>query len=397
MPNVLSIFSGSGGLDLGFHLAGFNIVGSIELEEWACNSLRKNFPQNKVIGPPDISGDISEWSSEDLLAILKLKKKDIDLIIGGPPCQPFSQAASQRFLASDKRYKRIGFDDKRKGNLLFEFIRLIIDIKPNNFVIENVPGLLKIDEGIHLKKALSILKEKGDYEFSDISTTKMELYGLPQFRERLIIWGSRRKKNCSLPSYLLTEKKNFQKNLNSCSQVLLDIPKKASNHTTRNHLPSSIDRYKKLRFGQREKLGRVDRLNPFLPSKTVIAGGMNGGGRSHLHPFLARTLTVRECARIQTYPDHFEFSGSIARQFTQVGNSVPPLYASYLASKILKDEYEITVDQEFLLRSLAPSLLRQTSIEESVNNLFKQSVIENNGLIYDDSRNFSIDDFLLAA
>ena len=89
-----------------------------------------------------------------------------------------------------------------------------------------------------------------------------------------------------------------------------------------------------LEYGERDKLGRVDRLDPRLPSKTVIAGGTKGGGRSHLHPFFPRTLSVRECARLQTFPDSYIFTGANARQFTQVGNAVPPLLAYKLATSI---------------------------------------------------------------
>ena len=86
--------------------------------------------------------------------------------------------------------------------------------------------------------------------------------------------------------------------------------------------------------GEREQLGRVDRLDPTLPSKTVIAGGTNGGGRSHLHPEVPRTLSVRECARLQSFPDDFVFVGASARQFTQVGNAVPPVLAAQIGRSI---------------------------------------------------------------
>jgi DNA (cytosine-5)-methyltransferase 1 len=105
----------------------------------------------------------------------------------------------------------------------------------------------------------------------------------------------------------------------------------------REHKSESISRYKKLSIGERERLGRVDRLDPLKPSKTVIAGGSSGGGRSHLHPYLARTLSVREAARLQTFPDDYIFYGKNGRQFTLVGNAVPPLMAEILARKILKD------------------------------------------------------------
>ena len=112
-----------------------------------------------------------------------------------------------------------------------------------------------------------------------------------------------------------------------------------ANHITRNHNAESIARYMKLDFGKRDKLGRVDRLDPFKPSKTIIAGGTGGGGRSHLHPFIPRTMSVRECARLQTFPDTYRFTGPVARQFTQVGNAVPPVLAYEMACAIYSSIY----------------------------------------------------------
>jgi len=89
-----------------------------------------------------------------------------------------------------------------------------------------------------------------------------------------------------------------------------------------------------LNYGERDHLGRVDRLNPALPAKTIISGGSGGGGRSHLHPFIPRTLSPRESARLQTFPDDYIFLGHPARQFTQIGNAVPPLLALKLARSI---------------------------------------------------------------
>ena len=97
--------------------------------------------------------------------------------------------------------------------------------------------------------------------------------------------------------------------------------------------------YMKLGFGGRDKLGRVDRIDPFRPSKTIIAGGTGGGGRSHLHPYIPRTMSVRECARLQTFPDSYEFTGPVARQFTQVGNAVPPVLAYIMAKAIHESIY----------------------------------------------------------
>lgn len=110
------------------------------------------------------------------------------------------------------------------------------------------------------------------------------------------------------------------------------------NHITREHSAESISRYMQLSYGKRDQLGRVDRLDPTKPSKTIIAGGNKGGGRSHLHPYIPRTLSVRESARIQTFPDSYIFTGPVARQFTQVGNAVPPVLGAQLA-KAIKESY----------------------------------------------------------
>lgn len=104
-------------------------------------------------------------------------------------------------------------------------------------------------------------------------------------------------------------------------------------------MAGSVRRYMALDYGERDQLGRVDRLNPILPSKTVIAGGTNGGGRSHLHPEIPRTLSVRECARLQTFPDDYIFVGPTARQFTQVGNAVPAVLAAQLGLAILESYF----------------------------------------------------------
>lgn len=116
--------------------------------------------------------------------------------------------------------------------------------------------------------------------------------------------------------------------------------KGVANHEPREHKPESLLRYMILKYGQRDHLGRVDRLDPCLPAKTVIAGGTKGGGRSHLHPHIPRTMTARESARLQTFPDDYIFLGPSARQFTQVGNAVPPVLAAQLGDCIFRSFFQ---------------------------------------------------------
>lgn len=333
-PKVVSLFSGSGGLDLGFEAAGFEIILSSDLMPEACETLRQNRPKHLVVGPPIHSGNVLELQSSDILKMTGLKKGQIDVMVGGPPCQPFSTAAAQRFLKGDKKFKRVGFDSEDKGQLIFRYVQLILELKPKCFLIENVPGILTIDKGSGISKVYEILEEAG-YKISTPKVVDAADFGVPQFRKRAFVIGSLYKKNFVFPEPTHGKTESlFQKQHVGCANVLVDIPETVLNNITREHSEPSLKRYRTLLFGQREMLGRVDRLDPLRPSKTVIAGGTSGGGRSHLHPFQARTLTVRECARLQTYPDDYIFHGSIARQFTLVGNSVPPLLAEILARSI---------------------------------------------------------------
>lgn len=344
-PNVVSIFTGAGGMDEGFKAAGFNVLACMDIEKWACDTLRANNSNQLIIGPPQYSGDIKLISPEEFSEISNLKKGDIDVLVGGPPCQPFSQAASQRFLQGDDRFKRKGFEDQEKGTLLFDFVNYIKWFKPTVFVIENVAGLLTIDNGEQLDKVLCELREIG-YHHTSPETVNAADYGVPQYRERLIVWGTLNDKvepklPCKTHGTISTPH-------NVVANVLSDIPIDCVNHALRAHKEESVARYKTLDFGQREKKGRVDRLDPLKPSKTVIAGGMNGGGRSHLHPFIARTLSVRECARIQTFRDDFVFYGSISRQFTQVGNAVPPLLSEHFAREIMTSVFKRSVPKKLI-------------------------------------------------
>lgn len=330
---AVSFFSGAGGLDIGFEYAGFNNLASVEINELFCETLRLNFPNHLVIGPPNFTGDVK--NREAIAAVLKrsvgIKSPFEGVFHGGPPCQPFSIASNQRFSKDDDNFKRKGFEDKEKGSLLEDYIWFIEQFKPKVFIIENVPGLNEIDNGMGLAKLLDKLVNIG-YNISKPQVVNAADYGVPQKRMRLIVVGTRAKSKFEFPPAGL-----FQ---TPCFDVFAKPIGDHANHITREHTAQSVLRYMELLFGQRDQLGRVDRLNPYLPAKTVIAGGTKGGGRSHLHPYAPRTLSVRESARLQTFPDDYVFVGPSARQFTQVGNAVPPLLAFKLAFQIYHQFYQ---------------------------------------------------------
>lgn len=203
---------------------------------------------------------------------------------------------------------------------------------PLAFLIENVEGITEFDKEGRIETALDELRAIG-YKIQDPRVLDAAHYGVPQHRKRWIVLGTRGSKPISYPTPSI--------NPMPCGPVFEKPAENVPNNETRKHKAESIRRYALLAVGQRDHLGRVDRLDPSKPSKTVIAGGVKGGGRSHLHPNIPRTISVRECARLQTFPDNYVFTGTTARQFTQVGNAVPPLLAYRLALNIkdaIKDE-----------------------------------------------------------
>jgi len=327
---VVSFFSGCGGLDLGFESAGFEHIVLVENNELFCDTLRQNRSW-EVIGPPYADGDISNrYKIASDLKKYGVKKGFDGVFIGGPPCQPFSIASNQRFSKNGENFKRVGFSHEKNGNLFFDFVWQIKHFKPKAFLIENVPGLIELDNGEQVENIYNELTEAG-YTINSPFKVNAAHYSVPQNRGRVFIIGY-------LGDKRLIEPKKGEEVI-SCLSAISGINEGCPNHVTRKHKANSVARYIELDIGKRDKLGRVDRLDPSLPSKTVIAGGTSGGGRSHLHPYIPRTLSVRECARLQTFPDDYEFTGSSARQFTQVGNAVPPVLAAQLATAIYESYF----------------------------------------------------------
>ncbi|HEY2333523.1 MAG TPA: DNA cytosine methyltransferase [Solirubrobacterales bacterium] len=377
-PTVLSLFAGASGLDLGFSAAGFETLAFVELEPWACDTLRENHPKASVVGPPDHSGDVRDLTKASLGKLCE-DATSPDVVIGGPPCQPYSIAAAQRFLRGDERFKRTGHADRRRGGLFREFFRVVRETEPRAFLLENVPGLLELDQGEAMAEMIEDLKGLG-YRVAEPKVLEAADFGVPQLRQRVFIIGAMDAQP-ALPEPTYGPNSRGKRKWLTVAHALAGMPTELANHAPRKHEPRSIARYRKLAFGQREHLGRVDRLDPRRPSKTVIAGGSGGGGRSHLHPFIARTLTVRECARLQTFPDDFEFYGSSARQFTQVGNAVPPLLAEQLARSL-----GTALGLDYGKKQLRHGryLRRRTSLDELTRQLVEESRIQRPGWLYED-------------
>lgn len=315
--SCLELFAGAGGLAIGLEKAGFKAKMLNEIDAHACNTLKFNRPDWNVV-----EGDVSEIN-------FKPYKGKIDLLSGGFPCQAFSYAG-----------KKMGFEDTR-GTLFFEFGRALKECKPKIFIAENVKGLLSHDGGRTLETIKCVLSDLG-YTLLDPRILKAIFYQVPQKRERLIIIGIRNDLfKCSSFSWpspyhqIMTLRDGLKKGKLYDSDVPLSkgqkYPKRKAeilHHIPQGgywrNLPDSLQReyMQKSYFLGGGKTGMARRLSWDEPSLTLTCSPAQKQ-TERCHPEEDRPLTVREYARIQTFPDSWEFAGSVGNKYKQIGNAVP--------------------------------------------------------------------------
>jgi len=315
-PRVISLFSGCGGMDLGFRQAGYELIWANDFEKSACDTYAAN------LGNHIICGDITKLNLQEL--------PECDLMIGGFPCQDFSMI-----------WKRGGLETDR-GNLYKYFVKAVKLKKPKVFVAENVKGLLTANSGRAVRTITQDFAEIG-YKVS-VDLYNFADYGVPQMRQRIFIVGVRNdiKWDFSKPSpthlkeeyissgeALLGVKKvklnNEHQNIAEKTRKMLGLIPEGGNFSD---IPKDHPLYVK---GMISHVYR--RLDRRKPSTTIIAGG--GGGTWGYHYEEPRPLTNRERARLFCYPDDFEFKGTITEVRKQIGNSVPPLAAKILGEALL--------------------------------------------------------------
>lgn len=338
MPlNAISLFAGGGGLDLGFSAAGFNVVYSTDIDHHSCETLKLNQNRKDYYTTHLVEQlDVRELSAATVLKRIEKTKEDINFILGGPPCQAFSVFG-----------KRKGLEDPR-GNLVYEYARIINEIKPAGFLFENVSGLKTIHDGKLYEGLIEELSFNGEYAVSAYEYDVAQ-FGIPQFRSRVIIIGSRI--GGPVPRMESTHKAMAElfeahKPYKTVKQALSGMPSPGEdsglyNHIGRDHSQRIIDRYRALEFGERDSATRINKLNPVRPSYTIIVGSDKGGGKGHVHPYFPREVTPRESARIQTFPDWWEFNGNGRHVIRQVGNAVPALFGALLANHVKKELFAI--------------------------------------------------------
>ena len=334
MNNIIDLFCGCGGLSKGFEMAGFNTVLAIDFWEDAVETFNNNH-KNKVA----ICDDVSKVSNEFLDDFTK--KNKITGIVGGPPCQGYS-TVGKRDINDDRNY------------LYLQYCRIVEKVKPEFFVLENVKGLLTLNNGKFKEDIIERFTKLGyivDYKILNSAD-----YGVPQNRNRVFFVGIKNKKfkfpkekskkvstyeaisdlTIYEDKYTTSAQTSYQKNMRGNNKQL-------KNNEFTIHTEKTIDVISKIpdggkitdlpkEFWEIRKYNKAfQRMNSKSQSNTI-----DTGHRNYFHYSENRIPTVRESARIQSFPDNFIFYGSRTSQYKQVGNAVPPLLANAIAIEIMK-------------------------------------------------------------
>lgn len=320
---IVDLFAGVGGLSMGFNDNGFVTIMANDFDKNASNTFKLNHPNVKFI-----DGDVARIDRE--LIKETLGDTEVDVMMGGIPCQSFS-------MAGKRIRKGIDHSDDPRHFLYKEYFRLLDIMTPKIAVIENVKGILSSHEGEIMKEILISFESRGykaDYKLLNAAD-----YGVPQARQRVVIIANRIGQENTFP-----EK---HQNKIPVSVALKNIPDNANNHEKRYLNGKTLERVKLIKPGQNwtslpEELqtksihsGAYGRIDPTKPSKTLTTRFDTPSVGYVTHPDENRTLTVREGARIQTFPDNFVFTGPRMQQYKQVGNAVP-VKLGYELSKGIK-------------------------------------------------------------
>lgn len=365
MINTIDLFAGCGGFSCGFEKAGFNIISAVEFDKDIANSYALNHKNTKMI-----ADDIKNVDNGKVFKI-----GEADIIIGGPPCQGFSMAGARI---------RNGFIDDPRNYLFKHYFNVVKIVRPKIFILENVKGILNLHNGKIFQEIKSIFENPNNFDGKpykiQYKVIKTKEYGIPQNRERAIIIGSQidfdldteinKTKEMIIkdnPTFFnkvtvwdaisdlpnptedgvvenLNSKSNYQKYLKAPSN-------KTTNHIKTNHSKKAIERMARVKINENYIVleediktvhsGSYGRLDPNGIAPTITTRFDTPTGGKFTHPYENRTITPREAARIQSFPDDFEFYGSKSCVCKQIGNAVPPKLAFFFATmirRILNDE-----------------------------------------------------------
>jgi DNA (cytosine-5)-methyltransferase 1 len=331
--NYIDLFSGAGGMSLGFDQAGFNNVFSIDIEPKFCETYKINFPKHNLI-----EKDISKLFNEEIKSLIE--NKTIDVVIGGPPCQGFSMAGN------------IGrkFIDDPRNQLFKEFARIVDIVNPKYFVMENVARLFTHNKGETKKEIIELFK-KMNYNV-DCKVVNTADFGVPQVRNRVLFIGNRTSNTILFPTKTIDKPISIKEAIDKLPKLKSGEKSKIPNHISMKHSEQMLEKMKYVSDGGnrneipeliRPKSGDVRKYIRYKSTEPSVC--VTGDMRKIFHYSQNRALTVRELATLQTFPLDFVFKGSTISQQQQVGNSVPPILAKEIAltiRKMMKNDEQIS-------------------------------------------------------
>ena len=365
-PLAVDLFSGAGGMSLGFHQAGFNVAAAFDYNSRCVDIHGRNFP-----GSTSKQADLSSASGADLLTLGGLKPGSIDVLFGGPPCGGFSVAGQRR--PNDPRNK-----------LLLRFAEFVGELKPKYFVVENVKGLMIGGTHSVLEKFRALVQGSGYKLVWPVKVLNAADFGVPQRRERIFILGCL--KTMTLPVYPTPTTPRESDRRVTVEEAISDLAvidehshridgdtyrgpigaqstyargllagvegqRKRDAESTRKHRllsgclrvehsKDAVSRFRKTKQGTREPISRFYRLSATGVSPTLRAGTDADHGKftavRPIHYARPRCITVREAARLHSYPDWFQFHPTKWHGFMQIGNSVPPMLSRAVARSVLR-------------------------------------------------------------
>lgn len=347
-PRAVDVFAGVGGMSLGFEMAGFDVVAAVDNNEINVQTYKSNFPDTHCF-----KADVSELTAADLRKEAQIDD-EIDVLFGGPPCQGFSVIGKRR-------------SEDPRNELLIQFARLLKELSPKYFVVENVAGLLIGDARKTLDRFIRKSETAGYTIVNPLTILDAQGYGVPQQRRRLFVLGYR--SELPAPKYpkgttgrvtvwdAIGDLECIDEHADDLESNIYSGPigkpspyaatlRATKGHSVRDlsgcarslHGPETIKRFSATTPGKREPVSKFDRLSKTSVALTLRAGtGPENGSfmaPRPIHPVHARCITVREAARLHSFPDSFQFDPTKWHGFRQVGNSVPPLLARVVAASI---------------------------------------------------------------
>lgn len=359
-PIGIDLFAGAGGLSLGFERAGFDVVAAVEIDPIHSAVHEFNFPRTATI-----CKSVTDLDSVEIRNRAGIGDRDIDVVFGGAPCQGFSMIGKR------------ALDDPR-NDLVHHFVRLVLELHPKYFVFENVKGLTVGAHKKFLEEIIDAFQDDGTYRVvANYRVLNAADYGVPQDRRRLFLLGARR--GIALPTYpdvrtsvTVGEAIGDLPEVEQISELIerdwtrakyktstlyakrlrgiVDDPSDFSyrrefdkNILTSSlrtvHTPLSRKRFAATQHGETEPVIRFHKLDPKGVCNTLRAGTNSDRGAftspRPIHPFTPRCITVREAARLHSYPDWFRFHVTKWHGFRQIGNSVPPFLAQAVAERLI--------------------------------------------------------------